>query len=339
MLNLWAGISLLALYLAVLAVYRLYFNPLATIPGCKLAVALTPRYNAYNDLVRGGQYVWVIEEMHRKFGPIVGTRPDAIHICDPTFIEDLYPQNPKRHREKFHTGVKLLMTPGSISGIADHDLHRRRWAVLNQYFSQHTVRHLEPTINAPFFGVLEPHRVTHLVTHVPWLAKILKSIPPALMTILVSRIGVFEQFLKDLADTIEVIRNSKEIPEGRIIFHEIIRSDNLPETEKETQRITDEAMVILFAETDTIASTLAAIVCHMLADRNALTRLQAELGAFIRLFVSFPGATHRQERAAPDEDLVYKDVKSGRAFVIPTGMGYAMANYQLSFHPIRYEGP
>lgn len=200
--------------------------------------------------MRGGQYVWVVEEMHRKFGPIVRTRPDAVHIDDPAFIEDLYPQNPKRRREKFHTGVKLLMTPGSISGTADHDLHRRRRAVLNRYFSQQSVRRLEPTINdtlatllerlkgwakerrpvhmnvvfraaakdiiqkyalgggqsclemedcnAPFFDVLEPHRVTHLGTHMPWLAKILKSISPALMTILVPRIGVFEQFLKVL---------------------------------------------------------------------------------------------------------------------------------------------
>lgn len=152
------------------------------------------------------------------------------------------------------------------------------------------------------------------------------------------------------------------MPEGRTIFHEIIRSDNLPETEKATQRITDEAMVILFAGTDTTASTLAAIMYHMLADRNALTRLKAELEAvmpdpqqlpeaskldklpYLNAIIHealrlYPGATHRQERAAPDEDLVYKDVKSGRAFVIPAGVGFGMAAPIVNRNPAIYRRP
>jgi cytochrome P450 len=188
--------------------------------------------------------------MHRKFGPIVRTRPDAVHIDDPAFIDEIYTQSSKRRREKFHTLVNLLLSPGSISGTADHDLHRRRRAVLNRYFSRQSVRQLEPAINdtlatllerlkgwakegtpvhmntvfraaakdiiqqyafgggqsclemedcnAPFFDVLEPHPVTHLGTYMPWLARIMRSIPPALMTILAPRIGVFTQFLQVL---------------------------------------------------------------------------------------------------------------------------------------------
>lgn len=45
----------------------------------------------------------------------------------------------------------------------------------------------------------------------------------------------------------------EEMPEGRTIFHEIIRSNSLREKEKETKRITDEAMVILSAGTGTMA--------------------------------------------------------------------------------------
>ena len=186
--------------------------------------------------------------MHRKFGPIVRIRPDAVHINDPAFIGDIYPQSFKRRREKFHTLVKLLLSPGSISGTADHELHRRRRAVLDRYFSPQSVRRLEPTINdtlaillerlrgwaregrpvhmnvvfraaakdiiqnyafgggqsclemedcnASFFNVMEPHRVTHLGTHMPLLAKLSRKLPPALMTILLPRIGVFTQFMQ-----------------------------------------------------------------------------------------------------------------------------------------------
>lgn len=91
----WASLQLhvpgllfaLACYVVGLAVYRLYFSPLAKFPGPKLAgmgcippvrrrlvltrrltIALTTWYAGYHDLIRGGQYVFVVEEMHRKYG-------------------------------------------------------------------------------------------------------------------------------------------------------------------------------------------------------------------------------------------------------------------------------
>lgn len=71
-------IILIACYIVGLGIYRLYLSPLAKIPGPKLA-ALTTWYNAYHDMFRRGQYVWVVEEMHRKYGPIVRIRPDVVH--------------------------------------------------------------------------------------------------------------------------------------------------------------------------------------------------------------------------------------------------------------------
>lgn len=54
-------------YIITLAIYRLYFSPLARFPGPKLA-GLTLWYEFYHDVVRGGQYVFKIDELHKQYG-------------------------------------------------------------------------------------------------------------------------------------------------------------------------------------------------------------------------------------------------------------------------------
>ena len=213
-----------------------------------MRLALTSWYNGYHDIIRGGQYVWVIEDMHKKYGPVVRTRPDAVHVNDPYFIEELYSQSPKRRRERFHTIIKTLLAPGSILSTQDHDLHRHRRAALNPYFSRQNVRRLEPVINGTlenlfrrmsgwakdghpvrmnvafraatkdviveyafgggekcldmsdcngaFFDVMAPQRLTHLGTHVYWFFKLMAGLPPAIMTVLVPKVGVFARFMQ-----------------------------------------------------------------------------------------------------------------------------------------------
>lgn len=59
--------AILLLYGISLAVYRLYFHPLAKFPGPKLA-ATTLWVEFYYDVVRSGMYIWEIEKMHKKYG-------------------------------------------------------------------------------------------------------------------------------------------------------------------------------------------------------------------------------------------------------------------------------
>ena len=59
------------LYVLQLAIYRLYFSPLAQFPGPKLP-GLTGWYETYYQLVKGGggQYFKKIAEWHRQYGRI-----------------------------------------------------------------------------------------------------------------------------------------------------------------------------------------------------------------------------------------------------------------------------
>lgn len=58
---------ILVIYLVGLGFYRLYLSPIAKFPGPKLA-ALTLWYEFYHDVVRGGQYVFKIDELHEQYG-------------------------------------------------------------------------------------------------------------------------------------------------------------------------------------------------------------------------------------------------------------------------------
>ncbi len=57
----------LNIYTLSLVIYRLYFDPLAGFPGPRIAAA-TGWYEFYHDVIRRGQYIYKIEEMHKKYG-------------------------------------------------------------------------------------------------------------------------------------------------------------------------------------------------------------------------------------------------------------------------------
>ncbi|KAI8963693.1 cytochrome P450 [Daldinia sp. FL1419] len=325
--------------------YAKPFSPLTKIPGPKLA----------------GQYVRV--------------RPDVVHINDPTSIEKLYSQSPKQRCERYWTIPQTLQATGSILATQDHELHRKRrvpvindalanlfyrmdgWAKtgepvrMNVAFRAATKDTIQAyafgegdkcldkeDCNTAFFDISD--QLAHLGTHFFWLATFLNNLPPKLMTILVPKIGVFADFVE--------------------IFHEIIRSD-IPESEKQTHRLTEEAMMIVIAGSETTASTLAAIMYRLLSDRILFNRLRAELetampdcdelpiaskldslpllNAIIEEALRlYPVATHRQDRTCPNEDLVY-EAPNGRIRLIPAGSSVGMAALILNRNPGFYDQP
>lgn len=79
------------IYFVTLAIYRVTLHPLAEFPGPKIAgkfwyfqeninchdefhcwhltpIAITSLYQAYYDVIKGGKYVWRLEELHKQYG-------------------------------------------------------------------------------------------------------------------------------------------------------------------------------------------------------------------------------------------------------------------------------
>ena len=57
----------LIVYCIYIAINRLYLHPLASFPGPRLA-ALTFWYECYYDVLKAGQYVFKIKDLHEQYG-------------------------------------------------------------------------------------------------------------------------------------------------------------------------------------------------------------------------------------------------------------------------------
>lgn len=175
-------ISLLTLLLTVVgAIRRLFFHPLAHIPGPRLA-ALTWWYEFYFDLAQQGRYVFKIQELHMQYGksvepvsssrvlltrgttegPIIRVTPDELHVNNVGFLDTVYTPSSSR-REKYEYQLRTLRVPGGVGASVSYDVHRKRREALSPFFSKRNVLHLEPLIMQKveqLFRVIKNHSVS-----------------------------------------------------------------------------------------------------------------------------------------------------------------------------------
>ncbi|KAL9122102.1 MAG: hypothetical protein Q9187_001347 [Circinaria calcarea] len=150
------------IYVVSLASYRLYFGPLASYPGRKLA-ALTLWYEFYHDFIRRGKYQWELEDMHAKYGPIVRISPRELHIDDPDFYDQLFGSTLRLDKDPYVVGQfgQILSTQATESA----SLHRLRRAALSPFFSQAKVFQLQGVITnkiEKLCGILSQHQASHI---------------------------------------------------------------------------------------------------------------------------------------------------------------------------------
>ncbi|PQE31749.1 cytochrome p450 protein [Rutstroemia sp. NJR-2017a WRK4] len=131
------------LWAVYIAIWRLYFSPIAKFPGPKLA-ALTQWYEVYYDLFKGGQLIFKLLELHEKYGPIVRINPWELHINDPDYFEELYCA--KRDKHSYYTNGFGL--PESVVATIPHELHKIRRVPFNKFFSKAMINKYSPVIQS-----------------------------------------------------------------------------------------------------------------------------------------------------------------------------------------------
>lgn len=136
-------VYILLAYKGTKVIYRLYFSPLAGFPGPRLAAA-TSLYEFYFDVLKGGQFMFELDRLHDKYGPVLRINPHEIHIRDPSYYDTVYggPLNKKDRLPSFtQTGLPL-----SSFETAPHGLHRERRKLLSPFLSTQSVTALQPVI-------------------------------------------------------------------------------------------------------------------------------------------------------------------------------------------------
>ena len=120
-------------------------------------------------------------------------------------------------------------------------------------------------------------------------------------------------------------------------------------------------MTLIFAGSETTASTLTCITYYVLSRPNVFKRLRSELESvmpipdesppdpakldalpYLNAVINealrlHPGATHRQDRCA-GEDLVYTD-PTGNSYTLPAGVGMGMSAVLVNRHAGTYDQP
>ncbi|KAK4184516.1 cytochrome P450-like protein [Podospora australis] len=137
-------------YLVSLVIYRIYFTRISHIPGPKLA-SVTYLYHAWYDLwPHQGRFTFHLEELHKRYGPIIRIGPDEVHIKDVNYVNEIYPSDHRRKRNKSALFFWMVGTDEfgdhSAGATLDHETHRAKRNSMAPYFSARMVRDLEPRI-------------------------------------------------------------------------------------------------------------------------------------------------------------------------------------------------
>ncbi|RYP34523.1 hypothetical protein DL767_004235 [Monosporascus sp. MG133] len=122
------------------ALYLLYFHPLSSYPG--------PRIAAISNIWLSGRYPWAIETVLREYGPVVRIAPNELVFFTPQAFKDIYLPHHKNHeifvKTNFQNRGKDL---GGIIWEENPSRHREVARKLSPAFSTRSIRTMEPLVH------------------------------------------------------------------------------------------------------------------------------------------------------------------------------------------------
>ena len=102
--------------------------------------------------------LYVQQATDEKSGPIVRITPREIHINDPHYYDEIYASSTHR-RNKDAGFVSFSGMVNSTLSTTDHDLHRYRRGLVNNFFSKKSIRGLSPFVEEKVHKLMQRFEV------------------------------------------------------------------------------------------------------------------------------------------------------------------------------------
>ncbi|KAF1735461.1 Trichodiene oxygenase [Beauveria bassiana] len=303
-LALYTSFACWLVYAVCLGVYRLWYSPIAHLPGPKLA-ALTQYYEFFYDIVLGGQYTFRIVEMHEEYGPVVRISPWEVHVSDHDFHAELY-TGPHRRRHKWHFWAKQpiieervdqllgrLRDEGKTRPTEPIDVMYPFSAYTNDVINEYAFARSDHLIERPDFGayttdsLLKGTHMGPIIKHMNWALTLVNSLPESVSGRWVPGWGGWLKLKNDVLNQIDEIKATQGTKNWELdvshptIFHELLSSEELPDIEKETARLAQDGQILVQGGTLTTSWTLSLAVFHLCNRPSTLKKLRDELFAAI----------------------------------------------------------
>ncbi|MCJ1245681.1 hypothetical protein MMC30_002885 [Trapelia coarctata] len=193
--------------------------------------------------------------------------------------------------------------------------------------------------------------------HFPWIANLILLLPDWVASKINKPTAAFVANQETVRKLVRGVlqRKGSSKSDRRSILEEI-RDSDLPPSEKEVQRLTDEGVILLGAGSETTAQTLSVLTYHLLDNPDILRRLKDELvQAMPDPSISLPWhkleqlpflravikeghriaavITTRLIRSAPNEVLKYRE------WEIPAGTPISMSQHFMHLDPTIFASP
>ena len=130
-------------YISGLAIYRIYFHPLAEYPGPFLA-KLTDLHSTYHAW-KGDRHLefW---RCHEIYGPLVRFGPNSLSFNTNTALKDIYGFKANVRKGDFYSAFPASKDAYSTHSAIDRSMHARKRRVLSQAFSDVAIKSMEKHI-------------------------------------------------------------------------------------------------------------------------------------------------------------------------------------------------
>lgn len=255
-------------------------------------------------------------------------------------------------------------------------------AFTNDVINEYAFARSEHLVDKPDFGrrviesILRGTYMGTLAKHMPWSLPVLDALPDTVTEKWVPGMDEFNHLRRTIRAQLASIKRGEDSQDKvlqQTIFHDLLASEILPESERTVDRLAQDGQVLNQAGTLTTSNALCIAVFHLLDQPSCLAKLRAELlhampdpevtisfadlqqlpylSAVVKetLRLGFGGTGTRLGRVAPDEAMQYveRTGEKEKVWCIPPGTPVGMTAYQIltdeevfpdpfGFHPDRW---